>query len=184
MADTLNTSRRALLAAAPAVAVVAAVPTMAAAPSTEWDAAMRRWLDAKAACEAMEKHWRRALAAYDATKPTKPRDGFVIYQRGKSYSFEQARENAMRLRNAFEIADAEARRKTGLTEIEHALDPLAERYADAESALMELPAPHAGALRWKLDKLLAEAGDYTPSWSADFVRQTLDDYRRLLGPVS
>ena len=59
---------------------------------------------------------------------------------------------------------------------------LGEALAEAEGALMELPAPDRVALRWKLDKLFEpEAGDSTPCWSMDYVRQTIADYQRLLG---
>ena len=55
--------------------------------------------------------------------------------------------------------------------------------AAAESALMELPAPNLAALRWKLDHILEpdSGSDETPGWSMGYVRQTIADYRRLLG---
>jgi len=63
-----------------------------------------------------------------------------------------------------------------------ATDETIELAGDLATALMAMPAPNAAALCWKLDYLLAVGlGDSTGSYSADFVRQTVDDYRRMLG---
>jgi len=47
--------------------------------------------------------------------------------------------------------------------------------------LLGMPSPDAKALCWKLDYLLGVDNDSTSSWSADFIAQTVADYRRLLG---
>ena len=56
--------------------------------------------------------------------------------------------------------------------------------SDAEAALMDLPAPDLAALRWKLDQTLRIDGDSTPCWSAEYVRQTVADFRRLCGEAA
>jgi len=66
------------------------------------------------------------------------------------------------------------------------LEALAEAIADAEGVMMAMPAPSGAALRWKLDKLICDGRDdgpreSTPCWSADYVRQTVADFRRILG---
>ena len=59
---------------------------------------------------------------------------------------------------------------------------LGQAMSDADTALMETPAPTLAALRWKLDRLMeVEADGYTAGWSEDYARQTIADYRRLLG---
>jgi hypothetical protein len=55
----------------------------------------------------------------------------------------------------------------------------------AEDALMEIPAPHLAALRWKLDHVLTfhdgEDGDrFMDAYSIEWVQQTIADYKRLL----
>ena len=61
-------------------------------------------------------------------------------------------------------------------------DEMADVSADLAAALMETPAPHAAALRWKLDYVLAPShGDTTECYTKDYVAQTVADYRRLLG---
>jgi hypothetical protein len=46
--------------------------------------------------------------------------------------------------------------------------------------IMATPAPHVGAVRWKLDHILAEK-DGPAAYSPDFVEQLIVDYRRFLG---
>lgn len=66
--------------------------------------------------------------------------------------------------------------------IDEMLEHLAERGSDLEGELICMPAPHRSALRWKLDKILrGGVGGSTPCWSAEYVAQTIADYRRLLG---
>lgn len=61
------------------------------------------------------------------------------------------------------------------------IDRLTDVFSDAQTALMEMPAPNKAALRWKLDKLLDDGDDIsTASWSMDYARQTIADYRRIL----
>jgi hypothetical protein len=60
----------------------------------------------------------------------------------------------------------------------------ADAQRDALKALMDMPAPHLAALRWKLDQAITfesdEDDEYMEAWSRSYVRQTIADYRRLL----
>lgn len=59
-------------------------------------------------------------------------------------------------------------------------DAMIDLAGDLIGQIMAMPAPHAAAVRWKLDYVLAEKGGpsaYTP----DFVEQLVADYRRFLG---
>ncbi|MBY6015125.1 hypothetical protein KUV75_09465 [Qipengyuania gaetbuli] len=64
--------------------------------------------------------------------------------------------------------------------VEETADRLCNEACAAEDALMEMPAPDLAALRFKLEKLLAADDGSTDGWSADYVRQTQEDIRRLL----
>lgn len=63
---------------------------------------------------------------------------------------------------------------------------LCEQFVDAQSEVMNTPAPHLSALRWKLDQILVlehsddSDGGSTPSWTRKYVAQTFDDIARLL----
>lgn len=77
---------------------------------------------------------------------------------------------------AAEAADDEAER-----------DVFSEAVADAESTLMDTPAPDMAALCWKLDKLFETRGgnpDETPGWDRRAAQSTINDYHRLLGGPS
>ncbi len=51
----------------------------------------------------------------------------------------------------------------------------------AEKRLIDMPAPHAAALLWKIERLINDEGDgCTASWSIDYVEPMLADARRLL----
>lgn len=62
-------------------------------------------------------------------------------------------------------------------------EALVEAFSDTERALLDMPAPDGAALRWKLDRILDGGinGPWTESYARDFIRQTVVDYRRLLG---
>lgn len=64
--------------------------------------------------------------------------------------------------------------------VEETTDRLCNEACAAEDALMQMPAPDLAALRFKLEKLLASDNEGTDAWSADYVRQTQEDIRRLL----
>lgn len=63
------------------------------------------------------------------------------------------------------------------------LDALCEVFGDREDALMAYPAPGPDALLWKLDRVLEpeDGTESTPCWDMRYVRQTVEDYRRILG---
>jgi hypothetical protein len=67
--------------------------------------------------------------------------------------------------------------------IDDEFDRLVDVASDLECAVMETPAPDLAALRWKLDRLLEpdDPDASTPCWNKDYVRQTIEDYQRLLG---
>lgn len=59
---------------------------------------------------------------------------------------------------------------------------LCDAWADAERRLMDMPAPDRAALRWKLDHIFGDNdGEWQAQYSVGYVRQTVADYRRLLG---
>ena len=61
-------------------------------------------------------------------------------------------------------------------------DETIEAAGNLAAELMAMPSPHAAALRWKLDFLLADQGNGgTAPWSCDFAAQAVADYRRMLG---
>ena len=136
-------TRRTFLSASAALGAVAAIPATALAmPSAaQWDATMRRYLDAKAATDRyLEQVWR---PAYN-------------------------------------------RRSPGTHSLADRIENEAERLSDAEHAahdmLIGMPAPNRAAVRWKLDYLLGTDHDgYNSAWSESYIRQTIADYRRLLG---
>jgi hypothetical protein len=83
---------------------------------------------------------------------------------------------------AFRDAEARNDRDTGMAEADERYEAFGEAIADAESALMDIPAPDLEALRWKLDQLLEPNSEHsTAAWSRDYVAQTVADYHRLLG---
>lgn len=71
----------------------------------------------------------------------------------------------------------------------HWMSDLVSESADASEnatdALMAMPAPHLAALRWKLDRVFTfhsnlDADKFMDSYCFEYVRQTMDDYKRLL----
>lgn len=59
-------------------------------------------------------------------------------------------------------------------------DDLTDTMVEAESVLVNTPAPNLSALRWKLEHLLESDGVATSPWSPDYTKQTMADIRRLL----
>jgi hypothetical protein len=47
--------------------------------------------------------------------------------------------------------------------------------------LMDMPAPNAAAVRWKLDYIFSDGEESTASFRKDFLHQMFADYRRFLG---
>lgn len=64
------------------------------------------------------------------------------------------------------------------------IDQSSDELGAARKALLNMPAPHQSALRWKLDQVITFEGDeddeFMEAWSRTFVQQTINDYRRLL----
>ncbi len=60
------------------------------------------------------------------------------------------------------------------------VDQLSTAQVEAETLLMELPAPDMRALHWKLAQILTDDGDgFTTPWSFSLVQPILDDAKRL-----
>lgn len=87
------------------------------------------------------------------------------------------------------VVDASARRERAVQEVrdrygmdaaDERMEDLGDRLADLRSRLMAIPAPDLAALRVKLLMIPDEKDGDMPPWSADYVRQTFDDVRRLL----
>lgn len=62
-------------------------------------------------------------------------------------------------------------------------DRLRDLESAADKALMTMPAPDLAALRWKLDRALMIDDGALANWSEWYVRQTIADVARLLGPA-
>lgn len=80
-------------------------------------------------------------------------------------------------------ARADIDRRFGINDAAHRSDDLSEQQSDAQTVLIQLPAPDADALRWKLNYLFGEESNedgYCASWSADFIRPVIADVNRLL----
>ena len=61
------------------------------------------------------------------------------------------------------------------------MDALGCELSDAEDDLLDLPAPHEAALRWKIEFVMKDEGDgFLSPWSKGAVKQTLADAARLL----
>lgn len=82
----------------------------------------------------------------------------------------------------WDAAMAEYSAALAATEADPDDDDAGFAFVDAEARLLNLPAPDNAALRWKLDRVL-EAHPETglKPWAASHLRQTIADYRRLLG---
>ena len=64
--------------------------------------------------------------------------------------------------------------------VSDALERLCERFCDAQTVVMNVPAPDMAALRWKLDHILLSDGGCQASWSVEYVKQMLADIDRLV----
>lgn len=170
----MTTDRRAFLAAAPAVAVLTAKPALASiAPAAAnpsraaWDAALRRYtqvLTASAYFEAVEFN------------PAWDRERAFLAEHGVKDRWPDGRAHVARLREQHPdqfVPD----------ELDNRLEKFGTEISDAEWELMSMPAPDEQALAWKFDHILGVGSkqDSTPSWSREYVAQTIADYRRLLG---
>lgn len=90
--------------------------------------------------------------------------------------FRAALDSVLAFRERYE----QARIETGIDDACDTCDALSDKLCDAQSELMDTPAPSLAALRWKLEKLLELSGDHTTSWSIKFAEQTMEDMKRLL----
>lgn len=91
-----------------------------------------------------------------------------------------------RLVAAADARDAEVQRirqRYGWHEANDRSEALAEAFCDAESVLLELPAPDIAALAWKLERMFgdAEPDGYCDSLTARWTHQLIADARRLDG---
>lgn len=164
--NALTTDRRSFLVAAPLAAAAVTIPTMSFASARPWDVAMKRLLDADAACK-----------AYDARVFTPYYD--------RELAFEKARGIVLGIPGYFDKrADLLVQHPNYRTPepIHDEYERLSEAYCAEMGALMALPAPDLPALKWKLDHIIEPGSSgSTPSWSRDYVLQTTSDYQRLLG---
>lgn len=68
----------------------------------------------------------------------------------------------------------------GRTAVNDAVCVNDDEYAAAINAALEMPAPHMGALLWKLQYFLQiESDGYTASWRADGIKPLFDDVARF-----
>ena len=135
-------------------------PSNTPATREEWDAAFAAYLKIDAEADA-------ALAAWNAA-----RDRYIELTGRDTH---------------IEPFDKEAAEASGFTALNENIDDEGERVSEAIDALIQLPAPDAAALLWKLNYIIASEiddegeGGSTPCWSGAFVAQTIADMRRILG---
>lgn len=98
-------------------------------------------------------------------------------------------EHERQMRALVEAADARdaiiqsIRDRYGMDDLDDQSDDLGDRMADAQSTLMDLPAPDLSALRWKLDHLTEDAQGEDGSMACyghSYVAQAMRDIARLL----
>lgn len=98
-------------------------------------------------------------------------------------------EHERQMRALVDAADARdaviqsIRDRYGMDDLDDRSDAIGDALADAQSALMDLPAPDLAALRWKLDHVTAGARRPDGSldcYSAAYVSQMVDDMQRLM----
>ncbi|RIV83372.1 hypothetical protein [Aurantiacibacter zhengii] len=159
------TDRRQFITGSAALVAASTIPaSVAAAPAdrTEWDAAMRKMQEADAACDA---YYRNVVQPLEDALEARLRSNGVT--KGTAQYDEKRREVVAKAHDYHAAHDE--------------LERLCDVFCDAQSALLDMPAPDAEALRWKLDKVLEPCHGGTQSWSWSYVAQTVEDYRRLLG---
>lgn len=97
-----------------------------------------------------------------------------------SYLF---REKSAVVRDAW-LAYLKAQEQSGYDAINDESDRLCEVQCKRESDLIVMPAPHASALLWKLERLFGpesrEEDDFSASWCAEWINAVMRDARRLL----
>lgn len=81
----------------------------------------------------------------------------------------------------FRDAETAHNDESGMNAASAKMERLSDAESDALHLLMQTPAPDAAALRWKLD-YFSPKGEFE-SWSPDFMRQTIEDIARILGPA-
>ena len=166
-----DTTRRALLKAAPSVAIIASMPATAAlaAPITdrgEWNFAMASYEAAKAHSDNYDAaHF---FPAWEREQAVEEAHGLVWGQPG---FFEQRK--ALQEQHGYQVPDG----------VHDEQERLVEVMCDAEHAVWQTPAPDLQALRWKLERVIdaePEKGHGTSSWAPEYVAQTMADIARLL----
>ena len=156
---------RALIALPVIAAPVAASATtgLACSPTSDaaaWNDALARFLDAEARARRTYAEWDRLnekrTSLFGETHPR-----FDM----------SADETAWREAEGFNALGSQC-------------DAVANEECNLRRELMNMPAPHMAAVKWKADYLLAPEGrddDYTASWSLDYVRQFLFDVAHFAG---
>lgn len=97
----------------------------------------------------------------------------------------QRRAEAFAKLREWQRLDRAADDRYSVTRLNDECDAASEAWCDAITVVMDTPAPDLPALRWKLGEVFPQGeGGSTPSWSADYVAQTLRDIDRLLGGVA
>jgi hypothetical protein len=171
---TIQTTRRAFIAGAPAIALVATIPgTLTAAPS------------------ALRRGWEHALARFQVAEQAA--EDFDAQTFWPLYNHEVEVEDAAgidrsapgswRDRQAYIEEHGDGHRVP--EDINDRHDELWSLVGDAKEDVLRTPAPDQAALRYKLDYLLEDDGsDSISGWSRDYVAQTLVDIGRLLPPAA
>lgn len=187
------------------------VPFSQPASRTEWEASLARYNKATAEAdefdpeyERLEAIWRKGLPSMDSIHweafPFADRDHVARilnleaaeqhHRRGLGKwwwakdaaaslaKFRAALDSVQQFRDALERHEIES----GFRAASDHYERLTEAICDASEELMAMAAPDAAALRWKLDYLKNNDGSFA-AYDAEYMRQTIDDIARILGPA-
>ncbi|HEX8579921.1 MAG TPA: hypothetical protein VF655_10050 [Allosphingosinicella sp.] len=183
------------------------------ADRSAWNAAQAERRAALAASEQADKAFDAAFERYEAKRPSmdmihwrefsfedrdhvartidvEKRWAFYLKGEGKWWWSNEREKTIARVRAAYDSVlewrrlDKEANDAAGYDAASDALDASFDRIADADAALLQMPAPDAEALLWKLEMLNELSGpnedQSSAGWSAKTVNAVMADARRIL----
>lgn len=185
--------------------------TASQADRAQWDAALARYNQTKADCEAYDAVWHAIHEQFTATKPSLDsidwrefpgvcdRDRFArtedvdrrwqafLAGEGKTWwgdaeSIKARHRAALDSIVAYRVALERHDGVIGMSAAADHSEKLTDLHSEADEAVMNLPAPDLAALRWKIERFRDNDGDLD-CWTDKFVAQTYADLARLI-PVA
>jgi hypothetical protein len=180
----------------------------AKADRSKWDAAMARYLAAKAESDAFDVQLQDRKAKWEAGKPSMDkinfRDGYFMglskeyvahgldveaawkkfVVGGSTPESRQRFEALLRPIIEFRRLDEANDRRFRMDEAFDRSEHLCSEMVDRETEVLKIPSPDAAALLWKMDVLFgaqARSADdeFTPSWAIEYAEPFFEDVRRL-----